>query len=257
MNMGIIAASRLRATGISPFIIEVDTSKAGVSNNNQFQFTGAEGDYDVVAKQNDTVVQTFSNLSGSETITFTNGSGTYVLEITPKLTNGFSRLMFNDGGDKKKMLDIKQWGTIIWSRLRRAYYDCGNMRVNAIDAPIMSNVNDIEYMFLKASLANPFTRNWNVSTIVNFRGLFDRASLANPDISLWDVSNAERMDRTFSSCNLSTSNLTAAYSNWSLLNLKNNVIFEANGIKYNASGQAGRDILVNTYNWSITDGGQV
>jgi len=33
--------------------------------------------------------------------------------------------------------------------------------------------------------------------------------------------------------------------------------FSAGNTKYNASGQAGRDILVNTYNWIIEDGGQV
>jgi hypothetical protein len=57
--------------------------------------------------------------------------------------------------------------------------------------------------------------------------------------------------------NLSVENLTACYENWSQLNLQQNVSFSAGTTKYNASGQAGRDILVNTYNWSITDGGQV
>ena len=32
------------------FIIEVKTDNTGTSNDNQFQFTGAEGDYDVIAK---------------------------------------------------------------------------------------------------------------------------------------------------------------------------------------------------------------
>jgi hypothetical protein len=57
--------------------------------------------------------------------------------------------------------------------------------------------------------------------------------------------------------NFSTANLTACYENWSQLNLQQNVSFSAGDTKYNASGQAGRDILVNTYNWTITDGGQV
>jgi len=39
--------------------------------------------------------------------------------------------------------------------------------------------------------------------------------------------------------------------------LQNNVSFGAGSTKYNASGQEGRDILVNTYNWIITDGGLV
>ena len=34
-------------SGYNAFIIEVKTDNAGTSNDNQFQFTGAEGDYDV------------------------------------------------------------------------------------------------------------------------------------------------------------------------------------------------------------------
>jgi hypothetical protein len=65
------------------------------------------------------------------------------------------------------------------------------------------------------------------------------------------------MYRMFRNSNLSVENLTACYENWSQLSLQNNVSFSAGTTKYNSSGQAGRDILVNTYNWSITDGGQV
>jgi len=90
------------------FIIEVDTSKAGTPSD-QFQFTGAEGDYDVVAKQNGTQVATFNDLSNQETITLPS-SGVYDLEVKSKEVNGFNRIQFNDGGDKLKLTDIKQWG---------------------------------------------------------------------------------------------------------------------------------------------------
>jgi surface protein len=79
----------------------------------------------------------------------------------------------------------------------------------------------------------------------------------NRDASNWDVSSVTKMENIFSSSNISVENLTAIYENWSQLNLQQNVSFGAGGTKYNASGQAGRDILVNTYNWLITDGGQV
>jgi len=65
------------------------------------------------------------------------------------------------------------------------------------------------------------------------------------------------MTRMLEDSNLSVENLTAIYENWSQLSLQNNVSFGAGTIKYNASGQAGRDILVNTYNWTVADGGQV
>jgi len=315
---------------IDAFIIEVDTTKAGTPSN-QFQFTGVEGDYDVIAKQNDTQVATFNDLSGQETITLPS-SGVYVLEVSAKEVNGFNRIRFNDGGDKLKITDIKQWGTIVWSSFNAAFRGCSNMLTTATDVPNLSNVTDMFAMFRNASSANPDVSNWNVSNVTSMGSMFFAASSANPDTTNWDVSNVNSMgsmfrfassanpdttnwdvssvtdmslmfynassanpdvsnwnvsnvtsmaamfrfassanpDTTnwdvssvtnmvamFRNSNLSVENLTACYENWSQLSLQNNVSFGAGTIKYNASGQAGRDILVNTYNWTVADGGQV
>ena len=288
-----------------PFIIEVDTSKSG-SASDQFEFTGAEGDYDVVAKQNDIVVATFNDLSGAETITLPS-SGIYVLEVIQKEVNGFNRIAFDNGGDNSKITDIIQWGTIVWSSFRDAFFGCENMLVTATDIPDLSNVTDMSSMFRDASSANPDTSNWDVSSVIDMSIMFYNAASANPDVSNWDVSNVTDMssmfrdassanpdvsnwdvssvsdmgymfntalsanpdtsnwdvssvtdmDRIFNNSNLSVENLTACYENWSQLSLQNNVEFGAGSTKYNSSGQAGRDILVNTYNWTIEDGGQV
>jgi len=318
-------------SGYNAFIIEVKTDNAGTSNDNQFQFTGAEGDYDVIAKQNDTQVATFDNLSGAETITLPS-SGIYVLEVIQKEVNGFNRIAFDNGRDKDKITDIKQWGDVAWSSFEDAFYGCENMLVTATDVPNLSNVTDMErmfrdassanpdtsnwdvssvtdmsymfyktssanpdttnwdvssvtdmyamfrqassanpdttnwdvssvtnmkYMFFGTSSANPDTSNWDVSSVTDMRYMFRAATSANPDTTNWDVSSVTNMSLMFLNSNLSVENLTACYENWSQLNLQQNVEFSAGDIKYNASGQAGRDILVNTYNWTITDGGQV
>jgi surface protein len=313
------------------FIMEVDTSKAG-SNSDQFQFTGAEGDYDVVAKQNGIVVQTFSDLSGQETITFANGTGVYVLEVNAKEVDGFDKIRFANGGDKLKITDVKQWGNIVWSSFDSAFFGCSNMLVTSTDVTNLSSVSTMAFMFRAATLANPDVSNWDVSSVNNMSNMFRNTSSANPDTSNWDVSNitnmnsmfafsitanpdvsnwdvssvtdmafmfaiassanpdvtnwdvssvtdmqimfrntssanpnarnwnvssVTNMDRMFENSNLSIENLTACYENWSQLNLKQDVTFGAGTTKYNSSGQAGRDILVNTYNWNITDGNVV
>jgi surface protein len=318
-------------SGYNAFTIEVKTDNAGVSNADQFQFTGAEGDYDVVAKQNDTVVASFDNLSGEQTITLPS-SGIYVLEVIPKEVNGFNRIQFNDGGDKLKITDIKQWGDVVWSSFSSAFWGCSNMLVTATDVPNLSSVTTMRNMFSSASSANPDVSSWNVSNVTSMRGVFAGASSANPDVSSWntskvsdmrgvfyratsanpdvsswntskvsdmfamfqgassanpdvsswntskvsdmfamfqgassanpdtsnwDVGSVTDMRRMFENSNLSVENLTALYENWSQLSLQNNVSFGAGSTKYNALGQAGRDILVNTYNWIIEDGGQV
>ena len=119
-----------------------------------------------------------------------------------------------------------------------------------------SNITTLQDMFHEAKDANPDVRNWDVSNVTNmiltfFVTSFDR------DVSNWDVSKVTKMDNVFNGSQLSIENLTACYEKWSLLNLQNNVSFSAGTIKYNSSGQVGRDILINTYNWTITDGGQV
>ena len=239
------------------FIIEVKTDNAGTSNDNQFQFTGAEGDYDVIAKQNDIIVQTFNDLSGEETITFANGAGTYILEVTPKEVNPFNQIIFANGGDKEKMKDIKQWGNIVWADFNGGFFGCVNMLVSSTDIPNLTNCSVFQNMFLAAPLANPDVSKWDMTNATSIRNMFFAASSANPDCRNWNVINITSAENAYNKSNLSTENLTAIYENWSLLNVQNNVPFGAGNTKYNASGQAGRDILVNTYNWTVADGGQV
>jgi hypothetical protein len=87
--------------------------------------------------------------------------------------------------------------------------------------------------------------------------MFFGATSENPDCRNWDVSNVNDMFEMFEGSNLSTENLTAIYENWSQLTLEQNVVFGAGTTQYTSAGQAGRDILENTYNWTITDGGQI
>jgi surface protein len=268
-------------SGYNAFIIEVKTDNAGTSNDNQFQFTGAVGDYDVVAKQNDIVVATFDNLSGEQTITLPS-SGVYDLEVSAKEVNGFNRIQFNNDGDKLKLTDIKQWGDVAWSSFEQAFFLCSGLSLTATDSPDLSNVTTMDRMFQLTNIGNIEVSNWDLSNVIDISNMFQGcrnltldvsswnvsnvtdmsymfylATSANPDTSNWDVSNVTNMSSMLVNSNLSVENLTLIYENWSLLTLQQNVDFSAGTIKYNASGQAGRDILVNTYNWLITDGGQV
>jgi len=157
--MGIIAASRLRAAVLNPFIIEVDTSKPG-SASDAFEFTGAVGDYDVVAKQGGSVVQTFSNLSNEETIIFINGPGIYVLEVTAKATNGFTGLAFNNSGDKLKLNKINQFG-VFNNGQNGLFYGCENLTeisndVDWLNVLIRSN-DAFRNCFLLTSLPEALT----------------------------------------------------------------------------------------------------
>ena len=215
---------------LRPFIIRVNTANSGFSNSDQFQFTGAEGDYNVVAKQGGLIVSIFPNLSGEQTITLPS-PGIYDLEIKPKLPNGFNLIQFREDLNPVKVNDVKQWGNTVWSSIENLFLSNNQVIITATDAP-------------------------NLTLVTNMQSSM-RGNSLNPDVSNWDVSNVTTMILMFFGSNLSTQNLTLIYENWSQLTLQQNVVFDVGDKKYNTSGQAGRNILVNTYNWTVIDGGQI
>ena len=94
---------------ISPeFIIEVQTFRQGISNSNQFRFSGAVGEYDVEAYENDSLVATFNDLVNEQTITFPS-VGTYELRVIPKQA-GFNKLSYSQFNDGPKLSKILDWG---------------------------------------------------------------------------------------------------------------------------------------------------
>ena len=198
------------------FIIEVDTTNSGSSNANQFQFTGAEGDYDVVAKQSGTTVATFNNLSNEETITLPS-NGNYILEVTPKETNGFNKIRFNNGGDKLKITDIKQWGNIVWSSFNSAFFGCGNMLVTATNTPNLSNVTDMSFMFFNANSFNQNINNWDVSNVTNMSFMFYDTNSFNQPLNNWDVSNVTDMNTMF----YATTLFNQPLDNWDVSSVSN------------------------------------
>jgi len=198
------------------FIIEVDTTNSGSSNANQFQFTGAEGDYDVVAKQSGTTVATFNNLSNEETITLPS-NGNYILEVTPKETNGFNKIRFNNGGDKLKITDIKQWGNIVWSSFNSAFFGCENMLVTATNTPNLSNVTDMSFMFFNANSFNQNINNWDVSNVTNMSFMFYDTNSFNQPLNNWDVSNVTDMNTMF----YATTLFNQPLDNWDVSSVSN------------------------------------
>ena len=269
------------SSAFKPFIIEVKTDNAGTSNDNQFQFTGAVGDYDVVAKQSNVIVETFDNLSGEETLTFANGAGTYILEVTPKETNGFSKVAYANGGDRKKLTKHIKWGDVVWSSFDSIFWGCSNISFEYTDIPDLSevtimrlpfagtsfnstvnnwdvsNITDMNNAFRLAGNFNQPVNNWDVSNVTDMQNMFNAASAFNQPINDWNVSNVENMANILNDSSFSVANLTSVYEDWSQLTLKQNVDFGAGTKQYSSSATTGRNILLNTYNWTISDGGLV
>jgi len=203
------------------FSILVDTTITGVgtvSNPNQFQFTGAEGAYDVRAYQNGTLIWTFKDLNGEQTITLPN-QGIYELQVEPRGPNGFNRIQFNNSGDRNKLLEILSWGSNVnWTSFLNAFRLCENLgESDIVDIPNLENVTSMNRMFSGAFEFNADLSEWDVSNVIDMFGMFINAFKFNSDLSLWKVGNVIDMRNMFQSASQFNSNL----SGWDVSNVTN------------------------------------
>jgi surface protein len=153
--------------------------------------------------------------------------------------------------------------------------DAFNSNINDWD---VSEVQNMESMFESAKVFNQDLNNWDISSVNNIKRMFRNAVAFNGDVSSWDVSKITSMDSMFMNAASFNGNITdwkvkkvssmvdmfkgvtiptETYDqiliNWSKLNLQENVKFHAGNSHYSAKAKEARDILINRYNWEITD----
>lgn len=72
-----------------------------------------------------------------------------------------------------------------------------------------------------------------------------------------NINNTTHMEYMFTLSPATSHNYDDVLNAWSLLDVQEDVKFDAGLAKYSSSGEASRNYLINTYNWTITDGGVV
>lgn len=175
-----------------PFVTIWQTDSTGNSNNDQITIP-AEGEDYAIVWQNVEV----DSINGAETgfgehsITFPE-PGTYQVEIY----NGVAHLNFGQyeeveqrSGDSNKLLEITQWGDIVWMSMQSTFLNASNLTISATDAPDLSNVTTMRSMFEGATSMDADLSNWDVSTVNDMTSLFANSHSFNGDITSWDVSN--------------------------------------------------------------------
>lgn len=135
-----------------------------------------------------------SNVTTSITHTY-NSAGTYSVEIT----GVFPALRMNDSEyeNRLKLTSIEQWGDISWQTMQRAFMRSYNLVINAVDAPDLSQVTDMSYMFVDAESFNQSINHWDVSNVENMAWLFSSATAYNQPLDNWDVSSVTEMAYMF------------------------------------------------------------
>ena len=228
------------------FITTWKTDNPGTSNDNQITIPTTGSGYTYTVDWGDS--NTNTNQTGNATHTYA-APGEYEVRIS----GDFPQIYFNDAGDKDKLLTVQQWGEISWTSMASAFYGCSNLTIPATDAPDLTGVTDMSNMFRSASAFNQDLSTWNVSNVTDMERMFAGASSFNQDISIWNVSNVTTMQSMFDNSGLSSTNYDNLLTGWAALpSLQRNVTLGATGINY-CNGTAGRNTLVNTHGWNITD----
>jgi len=193
---GDIVSKLYENTIFNPFITTWKTDNSGSSNDNQITIptTGTGYFYDV--NWGDGMTDT--GVTGDITHTYAT-PGTYTVSIS----GAFPRIYFNAGSflpdkDSKKLLTVEQWGDVAWTSMRSAFSGCEFLRINAVDAPDLSNVTDMNRMFYYAESLNDDINHWDVSNVTDMSELFRDADTFNQPLNAWDVSNVDNMHRMFS-----------------------------------------------------------
>ncbi|WP_341225821.1 BspA family leucine-rich repeat surface protein [uncultured Arcticibacterium sp.] len=98
---------------------------------------------------------------------------------------------------KDKLLDVLQWGDIIWESTEEMFKDWQGVAFSATDAPNLSGVSSMSRMFKNAANFNDDLSSWRVGSVNDMQELFQDATAFNGDISTWDVQNVSNMNAIF------------------------------------------------------------
>ncbi|MEL7533646.1 MAG: BspA family leucine-rich repeat surface protein [Bacteroidota bacterium] len=176
------------------FITTWQTDNTGPSNDDQITIPGI-GTYTVNWEEVGNAANNGSTSgTGDVTVTFPS-AGTYQVSIP----SGMTRIFFNDGGDKLKLLTIEQWGTLAWTNMTGAFHGCTNLTSNAVDQPDLSLVKDMSEMFRDCSNFNAAIGAWDVLGVTNMQGLFYLATSFDQNIDAWEVDSVSNMSYMFRS----------------------------------------------------------
>jgi surface protein len=127
-----------------------------------------------------------------------------------------------------------------------------------LDSWDVSSVTDMNRLFKDASSFNRPLDSWDVSSVTDMSWMFKDASSFNRPLDSWNISSVSDMKDMFGGVILSTINYDGMLVSWSQLPLQSGVVFDAGNSQYSDGPAAtARQLLIDTYDWTITDGGQV
>jgi len=180
------------------FISVWSTSKtsSGSSNNYEVKLPLiSSGTYNFLVKWGDGYQDTITSWNQAEVTHHYAAQGTYIVSITGMIIGW----RFNNGGDKLKIIEIKQWGCLRLGNNGSYFYGCSNLNLTATDNLNLQGTTNLggTFAFCENLGCTGNMNGWDVSKVINMSCMFDSASSFNQDISSWNVSSVIDMSNMF------------------------------------------------------------
>ena len=121
----------------------------------------------------------------------------------------------------------------------------------------VSNVTNMYAMFYDCTNLVPIgVEDWDTQSLLNAQQMFRNTQLFNQSLANWDINQVTNFTNFMNlTSGLSTSNYDATLIAWAAQNPQCNVNINFGDSKYSCDAEAARDELINTYEWTIIDGG--
>ncbi len=197
-SIGLIGSISVTFVIGTPFVSKWNTTltSTGSSNTNQVKLPLiVEGTYHFMVEWGDGSTSIISSWNHPEVTHTYESTGVYIIRIAGLLIGW----KFNNDGDRLKLLEISQWGSIHLGNSGRYFYGCSNLNLTATDELNLTGTTSLILAFTNcANLGSTGNmNNWNVSCVTNMLHMFSGSNF-NQNISSWDVSNVINMFAIFS-----------------------------------------------------------
>ena len=182
------------------FSINTSNLTNGSTTASQFKLPlTSSGTYDLVVDWGDNTTDTITTYNQSEVTHTYATAGSYNIKCTPN-NSTLIDILFNAGGDRNKIIDISQWGSVEF-KSGGVFFGCNYLDVSATDAPQFNKANGAYgNMFRECFNFNGAVNHWDLTGATELNNFFFKCFTFNQPLNDWDVSQVTTGDSLFFSC---------------------------------------------------------